>query len=368
MKIICETASFTAVCLSVQRVIPNKGVLPHFESLMFETQGSDSVRITGSDLDIGIYKSAAVQVLEGGAAVINARLLCDILKLVPEDTVTLTCDDKNICTVVSGKAEYSLVGLKPEEYPPFPEIEGAVGLKIGKGVLKDMFRRTLYAVSQDLSKKVHCGIKFEVKPGELRLVALDGYRMAIRNEFLDYSGKPFEFIVPSKTVGELIRLAESDDGFFDLTVGIRHIAFEFEGYYLYSKLLMGDFLNYHSAIPPERRTVARIKTKTLIDCVERVSVVITEKIRSPLKCVFDSDLLHISTVTALGGSEDEIDISIDGESTQIGFNNRFLLDALRNCDADELLIVLNGPVSPVLLLPLEGEEFIYMILPIRLNG
>ncbi len=368
MKIICDTNSFTNTCLNVQRSIPAKAVLPHLEGLLIETQGDCSVKLTGFDLDIAIMTSFDVKVIEPGAAVLNAKTFCDILRHLPDSTVTITCNEKNICTITSGDVEYTLISLNPAEYPDLPSITEEIPFNISAEVLKDMIKRTVFAVSPDDGKTVHRGVKFEIRPGEIKLVALDGYRLAIRTEFSDYNADPLNFVVPSKTLYEIIKLAENDDAFIEVFKGRRHIKFNVNGYCLISKLLEGEFLDYRTAFPKGKSASVRINTKNVINSIERTSIIITEKTKSPIKCIFEDDILKLSAVTALGSASDKIDVSIDGERTEIGFNNRFLLDALRSCDTDEVIVELNGSFSPAVIVPPEGESFLYLILPVRIKN
>ena len=368
MKIICDTHLFTNTCLNIQRSVPSKAVLPHLECIFIETQDNSEVKLTGFDLDIAVIKGVGVKVEEAGAAVLNAKTFCDILKHLPDSKVTITCNDKNICTITSGEVEYTLISLNPSEYPDLPIINDEVSFRLNCGVLKDMIKKTVFAVSPDDGKTVHRGVKFEIEPGEIKLVALDGYRLAIRKEFTDYNSDSLKFVVPSKTLYELIKLAEDDDAFAEITKGRRHIMFNVNGYCLISKLLEGEFLDYKTAFPKGKTATVRTKTKSFIDSIERTSIIITEKIRSPLKCVFEEDEIKVSAVTALGSASDRIAVSISGERTEIGFNNRYLLEALRSCDTDEVLINLNGSLSPAVIVPPDGDNFLYLILPVKIKS
>lgn len=368
MKIICDTSSFTNTCLNVQRSIPSKAVLPHLEGILIETENDSSVKLTGFDLDIAIMTSFGVKVIEPGAAVLNAKTFCDILRHLPDKLVTINCNEKNICTITSGEVEYTLISLNPAEYPELPSITDETNFRINAGILKDMIKRTVFAVSADDGKTVHRGVKFEVREVEIKLVALDGYRLAIRSEFTDYNDAPLNFVVPAKTLYEIIKLAENEEDFIEICKGKRHIRFSVNNYFLTSKLLEGEFLDYRTAFPKGKSASVRVNTKTLIDSIERTSIIITEKTKSPIRCIFEDDILKLSAVTALGSASDRIDVSIDGERTEIGFNNRFLLDALRSCDTDEVLIELNGSFSPAVIVPPEGESFLYLILPVRIKN
>lgn len=368
MKIICDTQIFTNTCLNVQRSIPSKAVLPHLECILIETEEGNSVKLTGFDLDIAVMTNVGVRVEEKGACVLNAKTFCDILRHCPDTTVTINCNEKNICTITSGEVEYTLISLNPSEYPDLPVLTDEKSFRLNCGVLKDMIKKTVFAVSPDDGKTVHRGVKFELESGEIKLVALDGYRLAIRKEFTDYSGEFLKFVVPAKTLYEIIKLAENDDGFAEISKGRRHIMFNVNGYCLISKLLEGEFLDYRTAFPKGKTATVRTSTKKFIDTIERTSIIITEKVRSPLRCIFSDDEIKVSAVTALGSASDRIPVSISGDNTEIGFNNRYLLEALRSCDTDEVLINLNGSLSPAVILPPEGDNFLYLILPVKIKS
>lgn len=368
MRIICDTQSLTEVCLNVQRCIPAKAVLPHIEGILIRTVSDSAIELSGFDLDLGVTTTMEVSIERPGAIVLNAKTFCDILRHLPGETVTIDCDEKNVCTVKCGDMEYTLISLSPEEYPELPKITDEIVFRMGQSVMKDMIRQTIFAVSLDDSKAVHRGIKFEINPGEIKLIALDGYRLAIRKEFLEYNGEPFSFVAPAKTLAELIKLAGDDEEFITVKKGKRHISFSVNGYELISKLLEGEFLDYRAAIPTAKTTVVRVNTKNLIDSIERTSIIITEKMRSPLRFIFDEDQIKISVITALGSANDKMAASVDGKRTEIGFNNRFLLDALRSADTDEVMIHLNGPFSPAIVLPPEGDSFLYLVLPVRIKN
>ena len=368
MRIVCDTHSLTEVCLNVQRCVPTKAVLPHIEGILMKTTEDSAIELSGFDLDLGVTTKMEVSVERPGAVVLNAKTFCDILRHLPGDDVTLDCDEKNVCTIRSGNMEYTLISLSPEEYPELPRITDEQTFRIAQNVMKDMIRQTIFAVSLDDSKAVHRGIKFEINPGEIRMVALDGYRLAIRKDFIDYNGEPVSFVVPAKTLSELIKLAGDDEAFITIKKGKRHISFTVNGYELISKLLEGEFLDYRAAIPTAKTTVVRVNAKTFIESIERTSIIITEKMRSPLRFIFDEDMIKISVVTALGSANDRLSASVDGKRTEIGFNNRFILDALRSCDTDEVLVQLNGPFSPAIILPPEGDSFLYLVLPVRIKN
>ena len=201
----------------------------------------------------------------------------------------------------------------------------------------------------------------------MRLVSVDGYRLAIREEKAADAVEAMNFVVPGKSLGEVLKLLSDDEeSKVSLPVGRRHILFNIGRYTLISRLLEGEFLDYRAAIPASASMEVICKTRDFIESVERVSLLITDRMKSPIRCVFDTDEISLSCSTAIGRASDQFTARVSGDPVEIGFNNRFLLDALRNTEGDEVRIQLNGPLSPMKILPREGDAFLFLVLPVRL--
>lgn len=367
MKIICNTAGLAEACLNVQRAAAQKSTMPTLECIRLETN-EHGVELSAYDLETGINTQVDAKTEREGSILLNAKTLCEILRHLPKGSVTLDVDEKNICTIKSSDSEFSIIGFPASEFPDMPIVMGGIPVVLSSELLRDMIRQTIFAVSVDDSKMVHKGIKFEIDKGYIKLIALDGYRLAIRHENIDYQGEAISFIVPAKTLSEVVKFVNDDNEFLSLSLGKRHIIFSINGYNIVSRLLEGDFLNYKSAIPENFTSTVNVKTREIIESIERISLVITEKFKIPMKCVFDDNSIRFSCSTAIGVANDKINAAINGERIEIGFNNRFLLDALRACDTDEIRISLSGPLSPAIITPLEGEGFIFLVLPARLRN
>jgi len=366
MKIICSTAALSEACQNVQRAVTQKTTIPALEGILIAAQGNEIV-LTGYDLELGIRTAVEGKVPEEGAIVLNARVLCDILRKMPGETVEMEADLRFLAKIKSGEAEYSLIGISPEEFPELPTLDKGDPVVLSQGVVKEMVRQTIFAVSVKDSKVVHTGVKFEIQENELRLIAVDGVRLALRKEIIEYDGSELSFVVPAKTLSEVVKLMEADDAFVSMGVGKRHIVFDISGYSVVSRLLDGDFLNYRASIPQNNSTQVTVNTRQFIDSIERTSLIITDKLKSSVKCSFEANSIHISSVTALGTANDRILAQVSGEPLEIGFNNKYITEALRVCDSDEVKIELNGPVSPILILPTQGDNFLFLVLPVRLK-
>ncbi|MBQ5995628.1 MAG: DNA polymerase III subunit beta [Clostridia bacterium] len=365
MKFICETQKFSEICSNVQRSVSSKSTIPSIEGILITTT-ENSVTVTGYDLEVGVITSIPAQVSEQGSIILNAKILCDILRSLPSEEVSIEADERMTAKIKSGDAEFSLLGINSNEYPELPSVNSTFPIVVKGAVLKDMIRKTIFAAAENDSKIVHTGVRFEISNNLIRLVAVDGFRLAIRNEEIDYVGDEQIFVVPKKALNEIIKLVNEDTP-VSMNIGKRHIVFEVNNYIIVSRLLDGEFLNYKSAISINETTTVNVNTRLLISSIERTSIVITDRTKSPIRCIFDDDLIKIYAITTMGASNDRVPAKIEGNKIEIGFNNRFLIDALRVCDTDEVKIRLASPVLPIIIEPKEGNSFLFLVLPVKLK-
>lgn len=366
MKIICDTSVLREACLNVQRAVSTKTTIPAIEGILLKAIGNELL-LTGYDLEVGISTSVPCKVSEQGSIILNAKILCEIVRKIPGDTVYIETDERLLATIRSGEAEYSLIGIDGNEFPELPAVSGGYPVVIDQKMLKDMVRQTIFAVSTEDSKIIHTGVKFEISSNLIRLVAVDGHRLAMRTETINYVGDELNFVVPSKTLNEVIKLLNEDEETVSLGIGKRHIIFEINNYQIVSRLLDGEFLNYKNAIPTSCVATAKVNTREMIDSIDRTSLIIMDKFKSPVRFIFDEKIVRISSITALGTANDSFTCEYNGPKIEIGFNNKLLIDALRACDADEVKIELNSGSAPILILPTEGDSFLFLILPMRLK-
>lgn len=367
MKIICDSAELSRVCMNIQRTVSSKSTIPALEGILIES-GDGKVKLTGYDLEVGSVVLLNAETTDNGRVVLNAKNLCDILRMVPEDVVSIEWDDRNICKIKSGETEYSIIGTSADEYPELPSLSKFSPVKIKQSILKDMIRKTIFSVSTGERNPVHTGVKFEITQGRIVLVAVDGARLAVRREDVDYNAEEngeLSFVVPAKTLNEITKLSSDDEGEIEIRVGDRHIIFKINEYEIVSRLLEGNFLNYKSAIPMTYATRIIVPTRNLIECIERTSLIITDK-SSPVRCIVENGIMKFSSVTAIGTANDKMAADIEGENIEIGFNNRFVLDCLKACDVDEIKIEMTSANQPITFAPLEGDSFFFLVLPVRI--
>lgn len=371
MKIQCASSDLAKACLNVQRTVSGKSTIPALEGILIDAKDGN-VSLTGYDLEVGSTAIIEADVIEEGKIVLGARNLCDILRMIPGDMVSIECDERNISKIKSEETEYSLIGTAASDYPDLPTISKFTSITMEIGKLKDMIKKTIFSVSTSERNPVHTGVKFEISDGKIVLIAVDGVRLAIRREDIDFiydkdEGEDaiLDFVVPAKTLNEILKLAGDDDTQIVICVGDRHIIFKYKEYEIISRLLEGKFIDYKAAIPMTHSTRIIASTRSLIECIERTSLIITDK-SSPVRCVIENGVMRFSSVTAVGTANDKLAADIEGKSVEIGFNNRFVLDALKVCDNDEVKIELGSSNQPIIITPLQGDSFFFLILPIRI--
>jgi len=351
--------------LAVQRAVSSKSTLPVLEGILFNAEDGH-LTLSGYDLEIGIVTKIPAMIEKPGAAVIDAKLVSDIVRRMPGGKVSLETDDKNVTILRSDSSEFSVMSFSAEEYPAIPTIDDGEDINIESNVLKSMISQTIFAVAQNDSKPVHTGVLFEIDNENITLVAVDGYRLAMRTEKVSgLINNPISFIVPGKALLEISRLMAGEN--ISIKLGQRHIVFETDSYFIVSRLLEGEFMDYNNAIPKAETTSVTLPVREFSDCIDRISLVITEQDRSPVKCIFDESEVKISCITSKGRASDVMSAEITGDRVEIGANNKFLLDALKAADTDEIKLSMSGSVSPIKIMPKQGNAFTFLVLPVRLK-
>ena len=367
MKFSCEKALLQSAVMTAGRVVAAKSSILALEGVLVEAW-SDGLRISGYNLETGIVTNVEANVEKCGSIVLSARLFGEIIRKLPDDVVVVTAEGSNV-HISCGPTSFDIIGSSAEEFPELPSVDAGSRIEITQGDLRSMISRVIFAVSDNESRPVHTGALCEVGEGKLTMVAVDGYRLALRRKKIISSTVPeFSFVVPGAALNEVDKICSDSDEIVVITNGDRHITFEIGSTVLVARRLEGTFLNYNQTIPKNNSIVLEVSTSDLQVSIDRASLIINEKLKSPLRCKFEHGVLSITSRTAIGFAFDTCVIDGDGKGLEIGFNNRFLMEAVKAAPADRVRLELNTSSSPCLLLPVDGEEeeFLYMILPVRL--
>ena len=368
MKFSCEKAILQSAVNTASRAVSAKSSIPALEGLLLQADGG--LTISGYNMQTGIRTNVEADVTEGGSLVLSARLFGDIIRRLPDDVVVFSSDDRLNVKLTCGDASFDILAISAADYPDLPEVEDQYSVCIQQKTLRSMIGETAFAVSTNEARPVHTGSLCEIGENGLTVVSVDGFRLALRREPLErIDGGAFSFVAPGSALNEVEKICEDTDELATITLGNRHLLFEVGSTQLICRRLEGDFLDYKSAIPRTNPISIIADTKTMMDSIDRVSVVISDKQKSPVRCVFDADRVYMSAKTANGEAKDVCRVAGDGGGLEIGFNNRYLMDALKYAPADTVKLELNTGISPCILTPVEGEEnFLYMVLPVRLKN
>ena len=367
MKFSCGKASLTEAVMNVSRMIPSKSSIPALEGIRIRASG-DMLFLSGYDMEAGITTSITASVEIEGEIVLSARLFADMIRKMSDDIIYVTVGDKFLTEIQCGSTEFTILGIPADEFPELPSVESGESVNLAEGILKSMVDQTLFAVATTDSKPVHTGSLFDLRDSCLSVVSVDGYRLALRNALLDYA-KDISFVVPGKVLGELSKMVKEDsEEKVQIVVSGRHIVFQIGRYSIISRLLEGEFLDYRKSIPKDSTTTVTVSTRAFIESVERASLLISDRLRSPLRIVFEQGMIKVSCSTSIGKFSDEITCKTVGERVEMGFNNKYLLDALRAAGSDEVRMEISGSLSPIRILPPEGEDYLFLVLPVRLKN
>ncbi len=364
MRFNCLKTVLVKALSSVSRAVSTKASIPALEGVLIKAYGSN-LNISGYNLEIGITTDIEATIQTEGEIVVSARLFLDIVRRLPEEIVMIETDERMVTYITCGNVDYQIVGMSSVEYPDLPSFEQTDGITVNSKILREMIRQTVYAVSENTAKPIYTGSLFEIEDSVFKIIAIDGYRMAIRSENVDSESKN-RFVVPGKTQLEVLKLLTDDEENVEIIIGQRHITFKVKNYRVISRLIEGTFLDYKSTIPTGNQTEIVINTRKIIESVERMSLLNNDRIQSPVRCNFADDEIKLSCASAVGRANDVISVPIMGEPVEIGFNNRYLLDALKNTDTDEIKLVLNGSLSPMIVKPVKGDSFLSIVVPMRL--
>lgn len=369
MKFSCDKSLLAEVINTVSLAV-SKSNLPALEGVLMNCQ-NNRLTITGYNLDLGIVKTIPVSSEEDGVLIIEASRLSSIVNRMPNGQISFSSDDRLLTLIQCGNVEFTILGLSAEDYPEIPSIEKDHEVEIDQKVFSEMITQTLFAIAQTEQTPVYTGTLFELKNRELALVSVDGYRMALKKHPID-SDEEFRFIVPGKTLNELQKILtkmsdEDEEHKVNFRITSKHIIFTVNGYHVISRLLDGDFLDYNNAIPKGAKTRVRIKAREMINSINRASIIINERAKSPIRCEFTGNLVKVNCETTLGKLQDSFEAEKEGEDIRIGFNNKYMADALKASACDELMLEMSGPLSPIKLVPLDGDDFLFLVLPIRLK-
>ena len=371
MKIICEKDNILKALNSVTKAVATKTTMPILEGILIQTNDNE-VKFTTYDLEIGIEYIINCQVQEQGATVVNAIMFSEIIRRLPDSEIKITLDEKNLLVIECEGSLYKLATMNPEEFPELPQISIENSIEMEQNSLKDMIRKSIFAVSTEENRPIFTGCLFEIKNNKLNVVAVDGFRLAWKSKFLQNKINDFSAVIPGRTLNEINKIILDSYDTIKIGVAKNQALFEMENCKIVTRLLDGEFLNYASVIPENWETRIRVDKNAIQNCFERISLISSSSIEKekkyPVKVNVDIGKVTISCTNQTGDAKEEMYVTTEGKNLEAGFNPKYFLDALRAIDDQEVFIDFGTSISPCIIRPVEeGGDYIYMVLPIRMK-
>ncbi len=370
MKIICEKEKILKGINSVINGVASKTTMPVLEGILLQTNDNE-LKLTSYDLEIGIEYILEANIEEQGNTVVNAVMFSEIIKRLPSTEIKITINENNLLEIECEGSLYKLATMNPDDFPELPRINVDNSIEIEQTTLKNMIRKTIFAVSTEENRPIFTGCLFEVKENKLNVVAVDGYRLAIKTKELINNGNDFSSVIPGKTLNEVNKIIS--DSFDTVKIGIsrNQALFEMENCKIVTRLLDGEFLNYSNTIPKNWETRIKVNKNNIQNCFERILLISASSIEKekkyPVKINIELGKVTISCANQTGDAKEEIYVDTEGKDLEVGFNPRFFLDALKAIDDEEVYIEFGTNRSPCIIKPVEDGDYIYMILPIKMK-
>ena len=362
----CERAKLLDAVSKLQRVVGSKTSMPVLEGILISAE-QGKITLISYNLEMGMKKEIYGKCDEEGDIVINARLLADILRRMNGIQVEISADEKLNCHIKSGEATFDIMGMAATDFPEMPSVAEGETISVDGKILCENVKGVIFAAAQNEgARPILTGLNFAFSDGIMQLVAIDGYRLAIRKQKVDIN-REISFTATSKSIAEVIKLIDEETENVEINVGERLLSFNINGYTFISRLIEGEFVNFEKTLPDEIKQRVVLNTRELIDTIERVSLLISESFSTPVRCYFNELNVVFTCATSMGRATETFNIELEGENFEIGLNSRYLLDALKACETEKIRILFNGPNTGVLIEPCDSDEFKYMIMPMRLK-
>ena len=366
MRFTCEKNMLMTGLNITGRTVAQKSALSAIEGIL--CSAVSDLSLTGYNMETAITYNIEAEVTEAGACVLPAKLFGDIVRRLPEGPVTVVVDESYKVSIRAGYASFTISAEPAEDYPELPEVGAGRSIRIPQTALKELISGTIFAVSENQGRPIHTGVKFEVENDTISAIAVDGFRLArcsFRME--EKAERVMSFVVPSQSLKEVEKIL-SDDEEVAFTLGSKHILYTIGDATIICRLLDGEFLDWRKVVPTNCPIKLVANVYELASSIERVGLIVSEKYKSPVRCVFSDQVLLLKTNTTIGAAEDRCSLAGDGKELEIGFNVRYLADALRAVPTDEVVLELTNGLSPIVLTPADEKyDFSYMVLPVRIK-
>lgn len=366
MHIICDKSKLIEGMNIVMKAIPGKTTMMILECVVIEVK-DNQIKLIANDLQLGIETLIDGEIKQEGFVAVGAKVFFEIIRKLPSDNVSITVDEDYHMNISCGKAKFNIMAKATDEFPYLPNIVKDKNVNISQFTLKDIIRQTVFSISDNENAKVMTGELFEIHDSELKVVSLDGHRISIRKVKLNQSYDDVSVIIPGKT---LIEISKIINGGMDDEVSIfftdKHVLFEFEDTIVLSRLIEGEYYKIDKMLSTDYETKVTVNKREMLECIDRSTLLLKESDKKPVIIDVQDDYMKFAMNSVIGSMDEDIDASKEGKDILIGFNPRFLMDALRVIDEDEITMYMINPKAPCFIRDQE-ETYIYLILPVNFN-
>lgn len=364
MKLIISKSNLLSALQIVSKAVPNKTTMSILECIMVDAT-KNIIKLTANDMELGIETTVEGEIVEKGAIAIDAKIFLEIVRKLPDNDITIETDSSYKTLITCEKAKFTIIGKSGEDFSYLPVIEKDDQIVISQFTLKEVVRQTIFSISDNDTNKIMSGELFEIKGNVLKVVSLDGHRISMRKIELKDTYNDKKVIVPGKTLNEISKIVPGDAD-KDITISFtdKHIVFEFDNTVVVSRLIEGEYFKIEQMLLSDYETKVTINKKEFLSCIDRATLLVKEGDKKPIIISISDSSMELKINSILGSMNEEIDIEKQGKDLMIGFNPKFLIDALRVIDEETIDLYMVNPKAPCIIKNSE-ENYIYLILPVN---
>lgn len=366
MKLMCSKSDLLSGLQIVSKAVPSKTTMSILECILIEAKNGE-IKLTANDMELGIETIIEGNIVEEGMIALDSKILIEIVRKLPDNTITIQTNSFYKTSITCEKSKFNIIGKSGEDFSYLPKVEKNNPVIISQFALKEVIRQTIFSVSDNENNKLMTGELFDIKDNELKVVSLDGHRISIRNLLLKNTYNPVKVVIPGKTLSELSKIlpgdAESDVNIYFTD---KHVVFEYNDTVVLSRLIEGEYFKIDQMLSSDYETKVRVNKKELFNCIDRTTLLIKEGDKKPIIININESFMELKVNSTIGSMDEEIDITKTGKDLMIGFNPKFLMDALKVIDDEEIDLYMVNSKAPVFIKD-EEKKYIYLVLPVNFN-
>lgn len=367
MKLVFTKSNLNKAVGIVMKAVPTRTTMNILECILIDAT-TNEIKFTGNDMELGIETIVEGEIIEKGKIAIDAKLFSEIVRKLPDNDITLTTDSNNNALITCEKSKFNIAGKSGDDFSYLPAIIKDKMITLSQFQLKEVINQTIFSIAINDNNKMMTGELFEVNEGTLKVVGLDGHRIAIRNIKLEGRSDDVRVVIPGKTLQEISKILNADaESFVNIYFTNNHVLFEFDQTHVVSRLIEGDYFKISQMLSNDYETKVSINKKEFLDSIDRANLLIREGDKKPIIINILNGLLQVNVNSAIGALNEDIDIDKEGKDIMIGFNPKFLMDALRVIDDENATMYLVNHKSPCFIRDKE-ENYIYLILPVNFTA